>query len=226
MLLNRSSAVNHSAADASPGNPDVKYRQMANEDYLQWIRDFVDPQFAGLNYNNRPTDMSALLPSYYNESLFETIVVWHKHFSRPYQAAFHSQSDCRYSCPAHRGAALIAGMGHPVYLHLFNSPSMRTIPFATHGSDIKLMFLKVAGDVTDAELQLSAAMGILWTNFARDSDPNLDTGEPNRFTHQVIPSAFACFACFACCTICVGGSMLQWPAAAIHVRKIRAAAVR
>eukprot|EP01052_Picozoa_sp_SAG31_P038619 SAG31_NODE_5196_length_2683_cov_2.098297_2_plen_406_part_00 len=173
--------IGSNADESAYKGPD---RRMTEEEYIGpggWIETYVTPQFAGQNYNNlAQPNMQSVLPQHYawnstnvdGTMRYHTITVGTRNYSQSYQAAFHAQSDCRYSCAAQRAAQLIASMGHTVYLHLFNAPSSETHPFATHGSDIKYLFLKIAAEQGAAEVQLACTMAVLWTSFAATGEPS------------------------------------------------------
>jgi para-nitrobenzyl esterase len=86
--------------------------------------------------------------------------------------AYHAQGDCRYSCPAHRGARLLAQHGNTVFHYLFNGWDSDVLPFAIHAAEVPYYFLTQPGEMARQQTQLSVAMAVYWTNFARTGDPN------------------------------------------------------
>ena len=110
--------------------------------FAEWAQTYVQPQFTTAMYSNKAEpDIATALADHYPISNYHSFhLSTGKSFSASYQAAFHAQSDCRYSCPAHRAADIISARGDTVYHYLFNAPSTARTPFATHGSDIKVPY--------------------------------------------------------------------------------------
>lgn len=103
-----------------------------------------------------------------------------------YWAATHAVGDYAITCPTRRAMRLLTRGGRRVFGYFFqhtprvslnfpqviNNYSATLLEGAFHGAEIPFVLADTVELVGQGELQLSAAMGLMWTNFMRTGDPN------------------------------------------------------